>query len=39
VIRVYDIEADLPSLEEVPALRGDSDLNATNEGVTFVWLK
>ena len=26
-------------LEAVPQLRGDSDLDATNEGVTFLWLK
>ena len=26
-------------LESVPQLRGDSDLNATNEGVTVLWLK
>ena len=26
-------------LEAVPGLRGDPDLNATNEGVTFLWLK
>jgi hypothetical protein len=26
-------------LEEVPDLRGDPDLNATNLGVTLVWLK
>jgi hypothetical protein len=26
-------------LEAVPELRGDPDLNATNEGVTIVWLK
>lgn len=25
-------------LEAVPELRGDRDLNATNEGVTIVWL-
>jgi hypothetical protein len=29
----------LSLLEAVPALRGDPDLNATNEGVTFVWLR
>jgi hypothetical protein len=23
----------------VPELRGDPDLNATNEGVTLLWLK
>ena len=26
-------------LEAVPSLRGDPDLNATNEGVTVLWLK
>ena len=26
-------------LEAVPELRGDPDLNATNEGVTVIWLK
>jgi len=26
-------------LEAVPKLRGDPDLNATNEGVTVLWLK
>lgn len=29
----------LTLLETVPGLRGDPDLNATNEGVTFLWLK
>jgi hypothetical protein len=29
----------LTLLEAVPELRGDPDLNATNEGVTVVWLK
>lgn len=29
----------LAMLEAVPSLRGDPDLNATNEGVTLVWLK
>ena len=29
----------LSMLEAVPALRGDRDLNATNEGVTVLWLK
>jgi hypothetical protein len=28
----------LSLLEEVPELRGDPDLNATNEGVTILWL-
>ena len=26
-------------IEAVPQLRGDPDLNATNEGITVVWLK
>ncbi len=26
-------------LDAVPELRGDPDLNATNEGVTVLWLK
>ena len=26
-------------LEAVPELRGDPDLNSTNEGVTILWLK
>lgn len=26
-------------LEMVPELRGDPDLGATNEGITFLWLK
>ncbi len=29
----------LAMLEAVPQLRGDPDLNATNEGVTVLWLK
>jgi len=29
----------LQLLEAAPQLRGDPDLNATNEGVTFLWLK
>jgi hypothetical protein len=29
----------LSLLEAVPELRGDSDFNATNEGVTVLWLK
>lgn len=29
----------LALLEAVPEVRGDPDLNATNEGVTVVWLK
>jgi hypothetical protein len=26
-------------LEAVPSLRGDPDLDATNEGVTVLWLR
>ena len=29
----------LTLLEAVPGLRVDSDVNTTNEGVTFLWLK
>lgn len=29
----------LDLLEAVPQLRGDPDLNATNEGITLLWLK
>jgi hypothetical protein len=29
----------LALLEAVPELRGDPALNATNEGVTILWLK
>jgi hypothetical protein len=29
----------LALLEAVPELRGDPELNATNEGVTILWLK
>jgi hypothetical protein len=29
----------LTLLEAVPELRGDPDLNATNEGVTILWIK
>ncbi len=29
----------LALLEAVPELRGDPKLNATNEGVTILWLK
>ena len=29
----------LSLLEAVPQLRGDPDLNATNEGITILWLK
>ena len=32
-------ETTLSLLEAVPELRADPDLNATNEGVTFLWLK
>ena len=32
-------ETVLNLLEEVPELRGDPDLGATNEGVTVLWLK
>ena len=32
-------ETVLDLLEAVPELRGDSDLGATNEGVTILWLK
>jgi hypothetical protein len=32
-------DATLNLLESVPELRGDPDLNATNEGVTILWLK
>ena len=32
-------EPTLTVLEAVPDLRGDSDLDATNEGVTIIWLK
>ena len=32
-------ETVLDLLEGVPELRGDSDLGATNEGVTILWLK
>jgi hypothetical protein len=32
-------EATLALLEAVPGLRGDPDLDATNEGVTILWLK
>lgn len=31
--------ATLVLLEEVPELRGDPDLNATNEGVSVLWIK
>lgn len=29
----------LKLVEEVPEVRGDPDLNATNEGVTVLWLR
>ena len=29
----------LALLEAVPELRGDADLDATNEGITILWLK
>ncbi len=32
-------EATLALLEAVPELRGDPDLNSTNQGVTLLWLK
>jgi hypothetical protein len=32
-------DAVLQMLETDPALRGDTDLNATNEGVTLLWIK
>ena len=32
-------DATLRLLAAVPELRGDPDLNATNEGVTILWLK
>jgi hypothetical protein len=35
---IFD-EKVLALLEAVPELRGDSDLNAINEGVTILWLK
>jgi hypothetical protein len=31
--------ATLSLLEAVPELRGDPDLNATNEGITILWLR
>lgn len=31
--------ATLSMLEAAPALRGDPDLNATNEGVSLLWIK
>lgn len=35
---IFD-ETTLALLETVPELRGDSALNATNEGITILWLK
>ena len=35
---IFD-EKTMRLLEAVPKLRGDPDLNAINEGVTFLWLK
>ena len=35
---IFD-DTTLNLLEAVPELRGDPDLNATNEGVTILWLK
>jgi len=35
---VFD-ETTLKLLEEVPEVRGDSDLGRVNEGVTIAWLK
>ena len=32
-------DAVLAMLEAVPEMRGDPDLNATNEGVTVLWLR
>jgi hypothetical protein len=32
-------ETVLQMLEDVPELRGDLDLNATNEGISILWLK
>ena len=32
-------DAVLALLEAVPELRGDPDLNATNEGITVLWLE
>ena len=32
-------DATLDLLQTVPELRGDPDLNAMNEGVTFLWIK
>lgn len=35
---IFD-ETTLRLLEAVPEFRGDPDLNATNEGITILWLK
>jgi hypothetical protein len=35
---IFD-DTTLAMLEAVPELRGDRDLNLTNEGVTLVWLR
>ena len=35
---IFD-ERVLKMLEAAPELRGDPDINATNEGVTILWLK
>ncbi len=35
---IFD-DTTLSLLEAVPELRGDPDLNATNEGITILWLK
>ena len=35
---IFD-ETTLNLLEAVPELRGDPDLNATNEGISVLWLK
>jgi hypothetical protein len=35
---IFNVQV-LNLLETVPELRGDPDLDATNEGITIVWLK
>jgi hypothetical protein len=35
---IFDRSA-LTMIEAVPALRGDPDLNAVNEGVTLLWIR
>ena len=35
---IFD-DTTLSLLEAVPELRGDPDLNSTNEGITILWLK